>query len=152
MAVPGLALGDDLAALHVEGGKQRGRAVAHVVMRDPFEVAQAHRQDRLGALQGLNLALLIDAEDQRFVWRVEVEPHDITHFIHEERIVRELEGFAPVRLQSKQPEEPMDRALGNAGLCREVPDRPMSRVLGPRLQHLVEETGHTLIVMRARAA
>jgi len=48
MAVPGLALDDDLAALHVEGGKQRRRAVAHVVMGDAFDVTQTYRQDRLG--------------------------------------------------------------------------------------------------------
>ena len=111
MAVPRLAWGDDFAALHIEGGEQRGRAVAQVVMRDAFEVAHAHRQDRLGALQGLDLALLVDAEDQRLVRRIEVEPHDIAHSIHEERVVRELEGFAAMRLQSEQPEKPMDGAV-----------------------------------------
>ena len=63
---------DDLAALPIEGGKQRGRTMAQVVMRDASPAAQAHRQDRPLALQGLNPAILINAEDQRLVRRVKV--------------------------------------------------------------------------------
>lgn len=97
MAVAGLTLGDDLAVLHIERGEQCGRAVAHIVVGDAFDVAQAHRQNRLCPLQRLNLAFLVDAEHQRFVRRVEVEPDDVAHFFDKEGIVRQLEGFAPMR-------------------------------------------------------
>jgi hypothetical protein len=51
---------DDGAAGDVEGGEQAGDAVPQVVMGAPFGHARHHRQHRLGAVQGLDLALLID--------------------------------------------------------------------------------------------
>jgi len=38
--------------------------VTDIIVRNPFDVSQAHRQHWLGALQGLNLALLIDIQHQ----------------------------------------------------------------------------------------
>src|SRR2546422_11750404 len=38
-----------------------------------------HRQQRLRTVQGLNLGLLIDAQHERLIRRVEVEPHDVSH-------------------------------------------------------------------------
>ena len=42
MAMAGFALGDDRAVKHVEGGEQRGCAVALVVVGDAFDVAEPH--------------------------------------------------------------------------------------------------------------
>ena len=41
------------------------------------------RQPRLGAVERLNLALLVDTQDDGFVGRVEVEAHDIRELLHE---------------------------------------------------------------------
>lgn len=52
--------------------EQRRSAMAHVVVRDTFDVAQPQRQHGLSAFQRLALALLIDAQHQRVVRRVQV--------------------------------------------------------------------------------
>jgi len=84
------AFADDGSGLYVEGGKQRGRPVPLVVMGVPFDLPGSHREQRLGAIQRLDLRFLIDAEHQRVVWRVEIEADDVAHLVNEERICRQL--------------------------------------------------------------
>src|SRR6202521_5481920 len=90
-AVTRQALADDLASLDIEGRKQRRRAIAFVVVRHRLSTALLHRQARLRAIERLNLAFLVDAEHNRLVGRVEVEPDDVDHFFSEFWIVGELE-------------------------------------------------------------
>ena len=101
MPVPGLALGQDRAVECVERRKQRRRPVAHVVVGDTFDVAKAHRQQRLRALQRLALALLVDAKHQRVLRRAHVQADDVAKLLDEERIGGELEGLAAVRRSPK---------------------------------------------------
>jgi len=70
-----MAVGD------IQGGEQRRRAMAKRTVRHPFDIGQAKRQDRLGPFQCLDLALLIDAQHQCLVRRVEVEPDDVTDLL-----------------------------------------------------------------------
>jgi hypothetical protein len=53
---------DDGSRLHVERCKQRGGSVSRVVVGAPLGLAGLHRQQRLGSIERLNLALFIDAE------------------------------------------------------------------------------------------
>jgi len=76
-AVPVVKLADDLARLDVQRGEERGRAMARVVVGPARHLSGPHRQQRLRAIQGLNLGFLVDAQDQRLVRRVEVEPYDV---------------------------------------------------------------------------
>ncbi len=73
-AVALVNLTDDRAALGVQGGEECRRAVPGVVVAPALRLPGPHRQHRLGAVEGLDLGLLIDAEDQRFVRRVELQP------------------------------------------------------------------------------
>src|SRR5512139_873243 len=107
MSVPGFALREDFAGGDVKRRKQGGGAVADVVVRNPFDVSEPHRQHRLGPVQCLDLALLINRQHKGSVRRVQVQPHDITHLLHKERIGGQFEGFRAVRLQSKHPEKPV---------------------------------------------
>lgn len=50
---------DHFAGGDVEGGEQRRRAMAHVVMGAPLRKIRSHRQYGLGAIQRLNLAPLV---------------------------------------------------------------------------------------------
>jgi len=59
------AFADDGSGLHVEGGKERGRPVPLIVTGEPFGLPWSHREQRLGAMQRLDLRFLIDAEHQR---------------------------------------------------------------------------------------
>jgi hypothetical protein len=50
MTIPRLALRDHRTGHHIEGSEQGGGAMADGVMGHAFDVAQAHRQQRLGAV------------------------------------------------------------------------------------------------------
>ncbi len=100
MAVPRQALADDAAVERAERGEQGRRAVALVVMGHRAGATALDREARLGAIQGLDLALLINAQHDRLLRRVEVEPDDVGQLLAEPRIVRQLEGADTVRLQA----------------------------------------------------
>jgi len=100
MAVPVVAHGDHFALQRIESSQQRGRAVALVVVSHGAAAALLHRQARLGAVQSLNLALLVGAQDDGVLRRVQIQAHNIFQLLDELRIVAELEGSHPMRFQS----------------------------------------------------
>ena len=59
-------------------------------MGDTLDVAQTHWQQRLGAVEGLDLGFLVNAEHNRLMGRVEVEADDVSSLLDKERIVGEL--------------------------------------------------------------
>jgi hypothetical protein len=83
------AAADDLPFQHVEGGEQGGRALSLVVVGHSrtFTVrdkrSQWSRPDPssgqtwLGAIQGLDLRLLVDAEDDGVGGRIDIEAVDV---------------------------------------------------------------------------
>ena len=77
MPVTAHALADDLAVEDVEGGEQGRGAVAFVIMGHRAATAALHRQSRLGAVECLDLALLIDRQHQGMVRRIDIETDDI---------------------------------------------------------------------------
>jgi hypothetical protein len=54
-------------------------------------------QARLGAVQGLDLRLLIDTEDHGVGGRIDIQADDVADLGGELRIVGKLEGADPVR-------------------------------------------------------
>jgi hypothetical protein len=79
MAVALHALSDHRTGGDIQRGKQGGGPMPLVVVRHGASPALLHRQPRLGAIECLNQALLVDAQHQGFVRRVEVEADDILH-------------------------------------------------------------------------
>ena len=67
---------DDGSVKDVEGGEQRGCAVAFVVVGHRSGAAWLHRQTRLGTVERLDLALLIDRENDGMGWRIDIEERD----------------------------------------------------------------------------
>ena len=55
----------------------------HIAVGATFGYARHHRQDRLLAIKGLDLALLIDAKDEGSVGRGKVEADDVTDLVDE---------------------------------------------------------------------
>ena len=99
MPVPGLALGDHRTGGHVQGGKECGAAVADDVVGDTLDVAQTHRQQRLGAIESLDLRFHLNAEHYCLIGRVEVEPDDVSYLLDlTEALVAEI-GLMPLVLQ-----------------------------------------------------
>jgi hypothetical protein len=77
VAVPRVAGVGHFPGRDLQRGEQRGGAVPNVVvgllLRDP----RPNGQDRRGPVQRLDLALLIDAQHDRRLGWVEVEPDDV---------------------------------------------------------------------------
>ena len=121
---------DDRAVEHVQRGEEGRGAVALVVMGHRAEPALLQRQSRLGAVEGLDLALLVDRQHDGVRRRVDVEPDHVTQLVDEVRVVRELELPATVRLQSVRSPDAPDRAGADADRLRHHVGRPMGRLAG----------------------
>ena len=73
-----------------------------------------HRQDWLLAIECLDLTFFIEAENKGSVRPRHVKAHDIAHFVDEQRITRQLDGLAPMRLQTERHPHSADCGVGKA--------------------------------------
>jgi hypothetical protein len=128
-AVSPVMLRDDLAGLHVQGREQRSSTVADVVVGAPFDLAGTHRQDRLAAVQGLNLRLLVDAQHDGAIRGIEVETDDVSHLVDQQRVGGQLEALSAVRLKTEGAPDPMHRTAAQAACLRQLACAPVRRVL-----------------------
>lgn len=85
---------------HVQGGKQRGGAMALVVVRHGPEAALLKRQSGLGAVERLDLALLINRENDGMSGWIDVEPDHVSELLAKLGIVGELELTIAMRLET----------------------------------------------------
>ena len=69
---------DDGTVEDVESCEQCGRTVASIVVGHRSSTAWLHRQTGLGAVEGLDLALLINREDNGMGWWIDIEAYNIT--------------------------------------------------------------------------
>src|SRR5690349_6123081 len=92
----------------------RGQAVPLVIMRHRLATAGLDRQSGLGAVERLDLALLVNRQPHRMGRRVDIKPNDVAQLGGKTRIPRALEGAQPVRLQFVLPPDALHRAYGNA--------------------------------------
>ncbi len=98
MAMASFAFREDDPCRDVQGGEQGCRAMTDVIVRDALDISQPHRQHRLRPIQGLDLALLVDAQHQRIVRWIEIQPDYVPHLLHKERIGGEFERSRPMWL------------------------------------------------------
>ena len=134
--VPAVALPDHLAGRDVKRGEQRRGAVAPVVMRAPLRHAGPERQHRLRAVQRLNLCLFVDTQHDRALGRMQIQPDDVTDFLHKQRVLRQLEGLGPMRLQTERPPDAAHRRRAEAAGLSHRPGAPMRRRRRQRFQRL----------------
>src|ERR1019366_243343 len=125
-AMTTMQLSQHAAAGHVESSEQNGGAVALVIVAAAFDLSGAHGQQRRGALQCLNLALLVHAQHQGTVGRMEVEADDVANFVDKQRVAAQLESVAAMGLQRKSAPDPADAALAEAGRLGQGARGPMS--------------------------
>src|SRR6476620_5849840 len=104
----------------------RGRgAMALVVVRHGAEPALLQRQARLGAIESLDLALLVERKHDGVGRRIDIEPDHVAQLVDEVRIVRELELPITVRLKPVRLPDAPDRAGADAARpCHQI-GRPM---------------------------
>src|SRR5215210_6908538 len=82
---------DHFSIEDIERRKQGRGAVPLVIVRLALGQSRPQWQDGRRAIEGLNLTLFIDAEDQRAIGRMEVEPDHVAHLLFKPRVVREFE-------------------------------------------------------------
>ena len=100
MAMALHTLADDLAFQHIKRCEQRRDAMTLVVVCDGAGTSLLHRQPRLGAVQRLDLAFLIDRENDGVVGRVDVEADDLFELGRKLGIVGQLEPADQMRPQA----------------------------------------------------
>ena len=151
-AMPLVALREHFAGRHVQGGEQRRGPVPSVVVCAPFRQARAHRQHRLGTVQGLHLRLLVDAQDHGTLGRMQVQADDIAHFLDEQRVLRQLEGLAAVGLQGERPPDAADRRRTHPAQAGHRACTPVRGVAGHRFQGGGHHALHVRVRHRPRRA
>ena len=123
-----------------------------VVVRPTLGLARAHGQQGLGAVERLDLAFLVDAQDQRPVRRGQVEADHVAHFRDEVGIGGELEGLDPVGLEAERPPDPLDRGGGQATGPGHAARAPMAAVGRQALQGPVDHSLDPVVADLARRA
>jgi hypothetical protein len=116
----------------------------------PLGHARHHRQDRLRAIERLDLAFLIHAQHQRPIRRVQVQPDDVAHLVDEQRIGGELEGLGAVRLQTERTPNAHHRRLRQPARLGHRPTAPVRRVARLLVQGLGDHALDRRITDRAR--
>ena len=142
MAVARQALADHRAGEHVERGEQRRGAVALVVVGHRSRPALLDRQRRLRAVERLDLALFVHAQDDRVLRRVQVQPDHVDELLLEPLVVGELERLHLVRLQAARRPDPLHRrradtrgpwpSTGSSSASHPQASRAASRGRSPR--------------------
>jgi hypothetical protein len=89
---------DDGSVEHVHGGEQRGRAVPLVVVGHGSGAALLQRQAGLGAVERLDLALLVDGKHDGVRRRIDIEPDDVPQLVDEFGVLGQLELPDAMRL------------------------------------------------------
>ena len=79
----------------------------------------------LGAFQGLDLGLLVHAEDDRPLGRLQVQADDVVDLGRQLRVGGELEGLDPPGLHAVLTPYPGDRVAAHAQLAGQQPGRPV---------------------------
>ena len=82
----------------IQRSEQRGRAVPDIIVGHRPGPTFLHRQTRLGAVERLNLRLLVDRQHETVGRRVDIQPDHIAQLGGKGRILRQLEAPYPVRL------------------------------------------------------
>src|ERR1019366_10384979 len=68
-----VTLADYFACGNIQCREQRCRAVPFVIVSPLFREPRTHRQDRLRPIQRLNLRLLVNAQHNRMLWRIQIQ-------------------------------------------------------------------------------
>ncbi len=100
----------------------------------PFQLPRPHREHGLRAVQGLDLRLLVHAEDDRLVRGIQVQTHDVADLVDQQRIRGELEAIDPVWPEPKSAPDAADRHRAHSESLGHVPGAPVGRGLGLALQ------------------
>src|SRR5271170_4247644 len=93
MAMALHVVADDRSVEDVHGREQSGRPVPLVVMGHSSGAAPLHRQAGLSTIEGLDLALFVDAEHHGVRRRIDIEPDHVAQLVDELGVFGSLDSL-----------------------------------------------------------
>src|SRR5260221_1791047 len=123
-------------------GKQGGGAVALIIMGHGAAFAGLDGQAGLGAVERLDLALLVDRDDDGMGGRVHVEPDDVFDLFGEGRVVGFLEGADAVGLETVGLPDALHGAQADAHRLGDHAARPVCGLSGRLAAGKSPDFGH----------
>src|SRR5512132_3441273 len=123
----------------------RQRAVTGIIVGAALGLPGAPWQQGLGAVQSLDLTLLVHAQHKGVLGWGHVEPDDVAHLLPDERLARELEDLDPVRLQSEGFPDAVDCRRRVTHRLGHRAQRPMRRIRWSRFQRQTDRLGNLVI-------
>lgn len=117
------------------------RSVPFVVMGHGAGAALLHWQAGLGAVERLDLRLLVNRQHHRMGRRIDVQVDDVGEFLGEGRIVRQLEVPPAVRPEAVGLPDRLHRRGCDAGDLRHGAQRPVGRFVRWRLLRQADDLG-----------
>jgi hypothetical protein len=126
--------------------------MALVVMAAPGNLTRPHGQHRLAAIEGLDLALFVDAEHDRMLGRRHVKSDDIPHFGNKVGIGRKFERLDPMRLKTKGAPDALHGRGRDSGRLGHAARTPMRGILRSAFQGPHNDRLDTVVLNRTRCA
>ena len=129
----------------VKRREQVNGAVPDIIMGPLLWHAGHHRQHWLRPVKRLHLGLLVHAQHNRVLGRIQVQPDHIVDLLHEQRIGGQLERIGQVRFKVESLPDPADSGPGQAGTFRHGCPRPVGRVIRRFLQCIDDDFFYLLV-------
>ena len=124
--------------------------MAQIVGGSTFRLAGAHRQQRLGAAQSLDLTLFIHTEHESVEGRIHVDTDNVAHLFDQQRVFGENKGLLSMRLQPESPPDAADSRLVETQAPGHEPRAPVGGALWCAFQRGHHHLFHLLITHLAR--
>ena len=121
-------------------------------MRARRRMAGDQRQRLLGALQRLDLALLINRQDHGVVGWIDIQPDYVAHLVDEGGIARDLETLDQMRLQPMLVPDLLDAGLAQANRPGQAARAPVRGVGRHRALRALHHRAHLVRPDRRRPA
>ena len=86
-----------------------------VVMGAALDLPGTHGQQRLAAVERLNLRFFVEAQHHGVRGRIDVQPHEVADLLDQQRVRRQLKGRAAMRLETKGFPDALDRHAAHPG-------------------------------------
>src|SRR4249920_915751 len=120
------SLADDRSRFCVECGVERKRPVAVVLESVTHQPAWTQGKDRIEPIEGLDVSLLVYAEDCGMLGWIEIEPDHVGSLLLEVGIVRQHVALDAVRPDPGTSPGPMHKHMAHAKFLRQTATAPVS--------------------------
>ena len=112
--------------------------MAFVVVGHRPSAALLHRQTGLGAVERLDLALLINREDDGVGGRIDIETDDVPELLDKLRVLRQFERPDTVRRELVSFQDALHRTQAHSGRLGKFPARPVGALARRRPQGQID--------------